>query len=141
MKKLIFISMMIVLSACQKTDNAPNNANANHANEAVIAASSTHAGNAQIRQNFSQSCVHSALGNQAASNPAKQQFAEQVCDCVYEEGIQAYGGTEKWEAAIANFDKKQADSQLQKVSDDAIQVCLNKHLPQNKATASASAAQ
>lgn len=130
--------MIIALSACQKTNHTPNNTNAN---ETVMAASNTHTGNVQIRQNFNQSCVHSALGNQVASNPAKQQFAEQVCNCVYEEGIQAYGSTDKWEVAIANFDKKQADSQLQKVSDDAIQVCLHKHLPQNKASASASAAQ
>ena len=120
MKKLIVISVLLSLTACfDKKQEEPKSTSS-------------------VRQNFTKACVQSALGDKPAS-PEKQQFAQQTCDCVYDEGIKAYGSQNEWENAIKDFDKSVNDPKLQQVSNDTINICIAK-FTSNQATASASSA-
>ena len=115
MKKLILISVLLSLTACfDKKQEEPKSTSS-------------------ISQNFTKACVQSALGDKPAI-PEKQQF-----DCVYDEGIKAYGSQNEWENAIKDFDKSVNDPKLQQVSNDTINICIAK-FTSNQATASASSA-
>lgn len=130
MKKLILISILLSLTACfdKKQEEPKPTPTINTSSEST----------SSIRQNFTQACVQSALGDKPAS-PEKQQFAQQTCDCVYDEGIKAYGSQNEWENAIKDFDKSVNDPKLQQISNDTINICIAK-FTSNQATASASSA-
>lgn len=141
MKPLFYLVFSVCLAACGGASNTSSNASD------VQAASSSANDAAEvslIRQNFTQACVDAAMSNSAsqAANPEKLTYAERVCNCVYEQGVQAYGGdSEKWDEAIKQGER-QADAQLQQTTSQALQTCLQQHTPSPaKASESASAAQ
>lgn len=131
-KSLIISTLLLTLAACQKTDTPANPA---PTSDAPVAASSP-VTQTSIRANYQQQCVISALNGQATASAAAHEAAYKVCDCVYEEGIKAYGSQAEWEKYVTQFDKNQTDDKLKQVSEKALEVCLTRHHG-NHATASA----
>lgn len=145
MKKYLFISMMMIgLAACNKSAEPSQSAPATPAPTNTSAASTPDltSGSLQteIRANYQKQCVINALGGKTAT-PEQHDVAYNMCDCVYEEGIQSFGNQAAWEQELAKFDPKNPDPKVKEISEQAIQTCGQKHAPKNAATASASAAQ
>ncbi len=92
---------------------------------------------ANIHDAFTASCVNSALQGRpdVAEKPENRALAGSICQCVYDEGIKAYGGKAQWESAIAHFDKPETvDARLQKTVDTAIPMCIKKHVSPDAAS-------
>lgn len=126
MKKVVLMLMLtssVWLSGCKPPEKSEQ------ASDIAVEISST-------RNNYLQTCVQSALKNQQNVSAEKRAFATNTCNCVYDEGILAYGGEKAWEEAISGFDKStQTNAKLADVSNKAIATCLERFLPKKSASA------
>ncbi|WP_418604926.1 hypothetical protein ACNR0F_10770 [Kingella kingae] len=63
-----------------------------------------------------------------------------MCECVYDNGEQTYGGASAWEQAIAqNEQQKNLDSKLQQTLQTALQQCVQQHAPKVQAASAVGA--
>lgn len=136
MRKIFLMIALLSLSACVQKQQASADSAQSEQQVAVSSIASSVNQGSPIRQNFTSACVQSAVGDKPAS-VAKTEFAKNVCSCVYEQGILAYGGQAQWENAIKDFDKNLNDPKLNQISHDAIEVCVVKYHTPNQAAASA----
>lgn len=132
MKKLLLMGMLLSLTACFETkQEAPPPSPPASIEPPVSTVKTNHN---TTRHNFTTACVQSAMGTK--QNPDMQKLAEQICDCVYDEGVKMYNDEREWEKAIERFEKSTPDPKLDKLVKTAIPTCASKHTP-NQATASA----
>ena len=86
-------------------------------------------------------------GNASAPNTAsapedaeKRQFAQTVCECVYDSSEQAYGSAQ-WLETVKQAEQQQTiDTKLQQTMQTAMQQCAQQYFSQVQAASDASAA-
>ena len=75
-----------------------------------------------------------------APSPEKRQFAQTVCECVYDSSEQAYGSAQ-WLETVKQAEQQQTmDTKLQQTIQTTMQQCAQQYFAQVQAASDASAA-
>lgn len=139
MKPITAFGLAFFLAACGGGTPSTDNASAPNTASAPEDAAEINS----VRDNFVHGCVDSAVNNPSAKtapSPEKRQFAQTVCECVYDSIEQAYGSAQWLETMKKTGQQQTIDTKLQQTMQTAMQQCAQQYFSQVQAASDASAA-
>ena len=139
MKPITAFGLAFFLAACG--GGTPSNGNASAPKMASAPEDAAEINS--VRDNFVHGCVDSAVNNPSAKtapSPEKRQFAQTVCECVYDSSEQAYGSAQ-WLETVKQAEQQQTmDTKLQQTIQTAMQQCAQQYFAQVQSASDATAA-
>ncbi len=142
MKKILPVTLVLLLVACNGTENqttqkvasesiSPTPKTASSASSPMSIETMSRAlqtNSSTVKDQYLNMCVSAALQNRPHDEPSVK-AAAQICECAYDEGVKAYdNNTNEFDKAVKeSFDHPdKIDQKLLDVSDKTITACMQK---------------